>query len=83
MLKSYVPELLIFSNLLRTATLTVMVLTQFFYFMRTTEYNSTGNAMNNLAFIGRLADELSSSSTFLSTIGCGYSAAQGEEKITS
>jgi hypothetical protein len=78
MLKPYVPESLIFSNLPRTATLTVMVLMQFFYFIRTTECSSTGTAMNSLAFIGRLADELSSSSTFLSTIGCGYSAAQGE-----
>lgn len=35
------------------------------------------DAMNSLAFVGRVADELSSSSEFLSAIGCGHQVAEG------
>jgi hypothetical protein len=36
-----------------------------------------GDTMNSLTFIGRVADELSSSSNFMLTIGCGSSVAEG------
>lgn len=77
----YVLELSMFSILPWRATLTVLVLVLFSLLVCMIEWHVSGNAINSLAFIGRVADELSSSSTFLLTVGSGSETVQGWRKI--
>lgn len=39
--------------------------------------DSPERSLNSLAFVARVADELSSSSPFLTSIGCGASVSEG------
>jgi hypothetical protein len=48
----------------------------------TTECSFAGDAMDSLTFIGRVADELCTSSSFLSTVGCGSRSVEGQLKNT-